>query len=144
MDLVPKITQSEVWRDLEILSWKHPFELKGRVLDSLDELKELIPQREFYGSIGQGQIETENFIRYYRKDEKLNITEYLAYGCNECGKIIIGPPRIEVRDTIAKTELLGSLEDIKSAPDLLSGIQDLAYHCTNCDSLIKEKVYKRS
>jgi hypothetical protein len=132
MTLIPKETPAEVWMKIELNDWiYYPEEFKDHVVDSLDELKELLvekygPDFGLYDIVQKDRKENEDFVRYHGLTKGALGTD-LAYGCDFCEKIIIGPPRMELRDDV----------------DVLSGSQGLEYHCTNCNELIRKKTFKQ-
>lgn len=121
-----------------------PLELQGRVLDTLEEVKELFPASDD-GKVRWGEVYLNetltsdgvgNGIQIYSRpltlvgkgsDKEFNAEpRHVAYKCGgSCGKYVIGPPRAEHVDNIG----------------FLAGRVGNDYYCTNCGDLIVQMTF---
>ncbi len=134
MSVAPEESHLELMRRLELDRWDVPRELDRVVVQSLDELRQRLPEDEKWGRIvGEGNRENgkgrlKGFERYLRGSKVVSSASFVGYKCGECQHIVIGPPQIEAEDTIA----------------LLAGRRALVYSCGNCYSTMHEQVLESS
>lgn len=116
-------------------------ELIGLKVNNLEELIEKFPESknhsnaylreqcngvEGFHSILKGYNPYESlkgFNIYSRKDK--NKISNIAYGCHECNKIIIGPPKITISE------------------DLIGNVGPAEYYCVNCNALLRHEEYEK-
>ena len=111
--------------DLERDYWSFvPTDLEGKIT-SLDELNTRFPASEDYTTIIV--LRRERLCTVYgRRDIFEGKPGYrlpLAYHCNHCSTIMMGPPRIEDESSI-------------DSGMVLSGRRGYDVHCTNCSGMI--------
>ena len=113
--------------DFERLLWKDvPHELEGRVVVSLAELEKLIPDTRSPHIVALPIQPSQNYILYGRRVETWH--QRLAYQCNHCHQIVIGPPSITDDNSIK----LG-------IP--LCGREGYNVNCTNCEYELAEHTF---
>ena len=151
----PYPSWAEMIKSMELLEWKVPEELEGKVkelegtvLDSFEELKDKFPSNKYFGEVYLRQHlkkGTNGFDRYSRPYQvSKDLTVDVAYGCPRCNKIIIGPPEIKI---IKIDELLGNDDyggklPIDRIPLRNEERQErLLYICKNCKAIIDMMEY---
>ena len=127
MSVVPNLTYGERVQQIELMKWSSPLikpeDLVGKVVQSLEELKEKLEDNERAGELvlkepvpkqEWGRRVTtpgEGFLKFGEYGWE-NIKSWkAAYECPDCKAIVIGPPRIDV---IVRAGFM------------------LIYSCTNC------------
>lgn len=96
-------------------------DLIGKAVDSIEELISVLPSDEKYNKnirLG-GTVEGKNGYKGYNVYiSTFRNHEYrVAYGCNECNKIVIGPPNIT---------------------EIGHGVLGMIYSCCNCKKRMNE------
>jgi hypothetical protein len=114
---MPGMMPVALLKNLELNSWQVPEELSGLVTDSFEELKARFPPDDKFGEVYLRENESEEFGRYSRPRNGLNLPFVdIAYHCPECDDIVIGPPRLEIE-----------------------GERDIGYYCASCRMRIHTK-----
>ncbi len=109
-------------KSLEEVLWSFiPKELRGKVLNDIDELKAVLPKK-----FKDVELKVGEFDRYSAKDAIFS--HPIAYGCPHCKKIVVDTPIMEIENSI----------------DILSGRESLHYSCANCNKEMYEAVFRQS
>ena len=113
-------------RDIQLSRWIFVQDLHGKVVDSLANLKELLPQDSHFEEVCQlpGKL-SHGFEIYRRPYINSKLPNYVAFGCPYCKKIVIGPPRIVPEDSHG----------------ILGGREGLDYYCTNCNTQLHSTTF---
>ena len=116
------------WRDVSS-------DLACKVVDSLEELKELFPENDEFGEIieiKEKEYQGRKYIQYGSINKgHFKSLEPVAYKCDCCDKIVIGPPRV------------GDDTSIKDGHPL-SGSLGWYVSCTNCNALLDSHIIMQS
>ena len=107
----------------------------GLIVISLHALRKKFPATRTWGPVEQGPSEPKKgmylgFARYKHLNKAEEISPYIAYGCNDCKKLVIGPPRIEVSDTLGVHRLSGS--------------ENMTYFCAYCAAPLYHQIGRMS
>ena len=117
--------------DSERNRWEQfPKGLKGKII-SRDELNEIFPKEGNWSKIKVISANKAYTVYGRRKKDGLKFDLPLAYDCNNCDNIILGPPRIEDDESIND-----------GVP--LSGSLGYDSYCTNCDHRLGGQVFMQS
>ncbi|MBN1644973.1 hypothetical protein JW851_02970 [Candidatus Woesearchaeota archaeon] len=97
--LIPPIRRSELEEE-----WEVPEELTGITVNSFEELKSKFPGKEVF--LDGKRSNKERFDRYsaHWLEGDDPVVKYIAYGCPNCKKIVIGPPKINETDMFGNPE----------------------------------------
>ena len=123
--------------DNERRRWRNvPEEHTGKVVESLDELRDLIPPDDEYGEVMLDRVvrspgAMNAYDLYGRSFEGSKRLSRVAYGCHGCRKIVVGPPEIQDRDSITP-----------SRP--MTGRTGYDVYCTNCYAKIDGSTFEMS
>ncbi|MBI2672720.1 hypothetical protein HYX19_00515 [Candidatus Woesearchaeota archaeon] len=124
MRILSNLSNAETFKKLELTLWrKLDKELSGLVLNNFEELRNKFPADDEFGEIFAYINCFKRYIRPLKAPHQPTV--HIAYECQYCNKIITGPPRIEIEETI------DSLRP-------LTGRNGLDYHCKNCSCKIGE------
>ena len=125
VQLIEDETFAEALIKAEEASWEVPYELCGIVVQSIEELIQLFPENDRFGPVRKARRDkNEKFVRYERPIRAdTNLSKYVAYGCDECNEIIMGPPKI-----ITETNVF----------TFLDGRYNPGYYCGECNTHIYE------
>ena len=137
MAIIPDKSDAEMRKDLELMNWRAPPSgLSGIVFDTIEQLNRAI------ASTNDGKQWGEIFLSWHEEGRGLPgydvysnkggaafLSQYVAYGCPSCKKIVAGPPVIN-----AET---GEGEPLASR-------DGLDYRCANCHAHLREETLKLS
>lgn len=113
----------------ERIKWQNvSSEYSGKIV-SLDGLKKIFPADEKYSEV-EVLREEDNYVVYGRKYKAIKkpsflLEDFIAYHCNFCSELIIGPPKI--------------VDDLSIRNGIpLSGRKGYDIYCRNCGSRLYE------
>ncbi len=130
MRMFPKYPDAETFKKLELALWrKLDKELSGLVLDNFEELKKKFPANDEFDEVFVYSDAFKIYIRPLKAPHQPTV--HIAYECQYCNKIITGPPRIEIEETI-------------NPLNPLTGRNGLDYYCKNCNAKIGELTLEQS
>ncbi len=143
---MPRISVVERARMLFLSNWLMDERYNDKILDSIEQLRELFPADEKYSDVffrkckdsddlpqpiitkvGKLYPVPVGYDVYFRLKKYSNTPENIAYGCPICEKIIVGPPKIGIEDSIKN-----------GVP--LSGRRALRFYCKNCSVCLDEDI----
>ncbi len=80
-------------------SWFPPPGLEGVILDNVKSLEDTVLPKGFQGVRKREHVDTKGtalgYDRYAATHHDLGIETDIAYGCPNCTKIVIGPPKVQ-------------------------------------------------
>ena len=134
MSIFPKLSDGEKELNYKKNSWMYiPKEHIGKIVNNLDDLKELIPEERDWGEIFLNDRLRDGFDIYSRsclKPDGVPFRDFnVAYSCPGCEKIIIGFPKSELENSINQ---------------ILTGREGFDLYCDNCNHHLYEFTIKIS
>lgn len=118
-------SEDEARIQFELMYWIVPEGLEGKTFKSFKELKTAISANK---SLSEAFENSFRFTKYSVKENSSNRTLDIAYYCNHCAQIIVGPPEIIAYNNIRH----------------LSGRKGLIYNCTVCKTELYNAISKVS
>ncbi|GEM_PF-5247399 len=118
------------FKEQELESWQVPANLEGRVLETLQELRALLPADKEHKKVEELRG-VRSFRVYIQKETRTGKYNKVAYGCPACKKIMTNPPEIHIEDSVSPLHPL-------------SGRKGLDFYCTNCSTQMDQITMERS
>ncbi len=107
----------------ELLYWIVPEGLEGKTFKTFKELKTAVRTNNCLNAAFENSF---RFTKYSATEKASNRVLDIAYYCNSCKQIVIGPPEITAYNNISH----------------LSGRKGLTYNCTVCKTQLYDSIEK--